>query len=70
MTVLIVFYITAFSPCTMFCNPLEHQSIQMQDAMKIDANHSIVVYQKLKDNSVQRRVVQGPTVFVPQAEEW
>ncbi len=54
----------------MFHNPLEQQMISVQEATQIDANHVVVVYNKAADNSVQRRIVQGPTVFVPEAEEW
>lgn len=54
----------------MFCNPLLFESIKVQEAKKIDANHMIVVYKRLKDSDVQRRIIQGPTVFVPEAEEW
>lgn len=57
-------------PCQMFCNPLQLESIKVASAKKIDANHMIVVYKRLKDSDVQRRVIQGPTVFVPEAEEW
>ncbi len=54
----------------MFNNPLEYQSIEVLPATKIDANHVLVVYRKLKDNHVERRIVKGPTVFMPEAEEW
>lgn len=54
----------------MFFNPMLHESISVVDALKLDANHMIVVYKRLKDSSVQRRILQGPTVFVPEAEEW
>ncbi|CAH1797641.1 unnamed protein product [Owenia fusiformis] len=57
-------------PCEMYCNILEHEHIQTFKCDKIDANHSIVVYKKLKDNSVERRIIEGPTVFMPEAEEW
>lgn len=57
-------------PCEMFHNPLEHRSIQVLPADVTDANHVFVVYKKLKDNSVERRIVCGPTIFMPQAEEW
>ncbi|XP_069115144.1 uncharacterized protein [Argopecten irradians] len=57
-------------PCEIFFNPLVYDSIEIKDATKIDANHLIVVYKRLKDNDVQRRIIQGPTVFVPEAEEW
>lgn len=56
--------------CVVWDNPLLYESIQLRDATKIDANHLIVVYKRLKDNDVQRRIIQGPTVFVPEAEEW
>ena len=53
----------------MFCNPLQHQSIDVKPAVKIDSNHVLVVYCQLPDNSVQRRIIQGPTLFVPEAGE-
>ena len=62
--------LTSYRPCEMFCNPLEHSSVLVQDAKKIDANHMIVVYKQLKDNSVERRILQGPQLFMPAAEEW
>ncbi|KAK2170014.1 hypothetical protein LSH36_5g17031 [Paralvinella palmiformis] len=56
-------------PCEMFFNPMEHSRIATRDAIKIDANHMVVVYQSLK-NRVERRIIQGPQLFVPAAEEW
>jgi len=47
-----------------------HESISVNDTTKLDANHMVVVYKRMKDGVVQRRVVQGPCVFVPDAEEW
>jgi len=40
------------------------------DAIRLDANHMLVIYKRLKDTTVQRRIIQGPDVFVPGAEEW
>ncbi|XP_022342646.2 uncharacterized protein LOC111136233 [Crassostrea virginica] len=57
-------------PCFVFNNPLLYESVTVKESTKIDANHLIVVYKRLKESDVQRRVVQGPTVFVPEAEEW
>ncbi|XP_046570214.1 uncharacterized protein LOC124278529 [Haliotis rubra] len=57
-------------PCEVFFNPLILDSIKTESALKLDANHMVVVYKRLKDSNVQRRVIQGPVVFVPQAEEW
>ncbi|XP_048752374.2 uncharacterized protein LOC125663964 [Ostrea edulis] len=57
-------------PCFVFNNPLLYDSVTVKESTKIDANHLIVVYKRLKESDVQRRIVQGPTVFVPEAEEW
>ncbi|XP_053401267.1 uncharacterized protein LOC123549498 [Mercenaria mercenaria] len=57
-------------PCEIFFNPMLHENIYVMDALKLDANHMIVVYKRLKDSTVQRRIIQGPTVFVLEAEEW
>ncbi|KAJ8316481.1 hypothetical protein KUTeg_006495 [Tegillarca granosa] len=46
------------------------RGVTIKEAIRVDANHLIVVYKRLKDNDVQRRIIQGPTVFVPEAEEW
>lgn len=59
-----------FRPCFVFNNPLLYESVTVKESTKIDANHLIVVYKRLKESDVERRVVQGPTVFVPEAEEW
>ncbi|KAL5020118.1 hypothetical protein ScPMuIL_003010 [Solemya velum] len=57
-------------PCELFFNPLMYDRVHVQEAIKIDANHMIVVYRSLKKGEVQRRIIQGPAVFVPEAEEW
>ena len=54
----------------MFGNPLEVDCIHVKDSIKIDSNHMIIVYKKRQDNVVERRIVQGPAVFMPQPEEW
>lgn len=53
----------------MFQNRLEVDNIQVAHATKLDANHLIVVYKQL-EGKIERRLVQGPTVFVPDAHEW
>ncbi|XP_059172148.1 uncharacterized protein LOC131953132 [Physella acuta] len=57
-------------PCQVFHNPLEHRACTKQDAQTIDANHLMVVYKRLKGGEAQRRIIQGPAVFIPEAEEW
>ena len=52
-----------------FLNPLEVESITVRNAIKLDANHSLVVY-KQNEGHIERRIVSGPIVFVPGPQEW
>lgn len=56
-------------PHEMFVNRLEVESVQVQNAIKLDANHLLVVY-KQEEGHIERRIVQGPAIFVPSAHEW
>jgi len=56
-------------PAMVWFNPLEHIAITIQNALKLDANEALVVYQRTLEE-VQRRVVRGPRMFVPMADEW
>ena len=53
----------------MFKNRLELDSAYVQDTIKLDANHMLVVYKQL-EGKIERRIVQGPTIFMPTAYEW
>ena len=53
----------------MFWNRLEVESIEVKDAIKLDSNHLLVVYRQ-EEGHIDRRIVQGPAVFVPSAHEW
>lgn len=57
------------SPTEMFLNLLDMESIVLKEATILDANHLLVVY-KQNQGHIERRIVQGPAVFVPTAEEW
>ncbi len=50
-------------------NRLELDSLLVKNSIKLDANHMIVVYKQL-EGIIERRIVQGPTIFVPSAHEW
>jgi hypothetical protein len=41
----------------------------VRDSIRLDANHLLVVY-KQEEGHIERRVVEGPTVFIPSAHEW
>ncbi len=61
--------ISALRPCEMFVNRLEVESVQVKNAVKLDANHLLVVY-KQEEGHIERRIVRGPAIFVPRAREW
>ena len=63
------FIISVYRPREMFMNRLEVDSIIVRNAIKLDANHLVVVY-KQQEGHIERRIVQGPTIFVPDAHEW
>ena len=54
----------------MFHNFLLYDKIYKENAIKLDANHVIVIYKRLSNDSVERRLVEGPAVVVPEAVEW
>ncbi|XP_005100203.2 uncharacterized protein LOC101861588 [Aplysia californica] len=57
-------------PCQVFNNPLTYSEVKCQEAQCVDANHMLVVYRRLKGGHSQRRIVKGPALFIPEAEEW
>ena len=56
-------------PASIYFDPVEHENIAVHEAITIDANDALVVYRQDKEK-VARRVVRGPEVFVPAANEW
>ena len=56
-------------PAEMFRNKLEVDSITVRDVAKLSANEMVVVYKQL-EGKIERRIVKGPTIFIPNAHEW
>jgi hypothetical protein len=56
-------------PVALWKNPLEHLSVDLRQATKVDANEALVVYRNA-DHSVTRRVVRGPSLFICTPDEW
>ena len=56
-----------------FINPGEriHEGITKQEALQLAAKEAVVVYAKAAENQpISRRLVYGPTLFVPAPGEW
>ncbi|HYC89971.1 MAG TPA: hypothetical protein VEO54_12220 [Thermoanaerobaculia bacterium] len=59
----------AAGPAAVWLDPVVHESIETRQAMSVSAHEAVVVYRN-DAGSVDRRVVEGPAVFVPQPNEW
>lgn len=57
-------------PIAVWFDPVRHLEITIESVLHIDAHEAVVVYRQLPAGAVDRRVVRGPALFVPQAEEW
>jgi hypothetical protein len=58
-------------PADIWLDPRIHLSISQDEALQISAKEAVVVYSKAAGSgAVIRRLVYGPTLFVPQPGEW
>jgi hypothetical protein len=56
-------------PAAVWWDPVEHEEISIANMTALDANEALVVYRQ-EPKGVHRRVVRGPELFMPQANEW
>jgi MshEN domain len=58
-------------PAEVWFDPRMHLSITREDALQVAAREAVVVYSQSAENEpVGRRIVYGPTLFVPAPGEW
>ena len=58
-------------PVSEWFNRFEHESIAVENGYKLNSSQIIVVYnQNAKTNEVTRKMVEGPCLFIPEANEW
>jgi hypothetical protein len=58
-------------PAELWFDPRVHLSITRQDALQVAAREAVVVYSQAADGgAIGRRLVYGPTLFVPAPGEW
>jgi hypothetical protein len=58
-------------PAELWLDPRVHLSITREDALQVAAREAVVVYSQAADGgAVGRRLVYGPTLFVPAPGEW
>ena len=58
-------------PSEVWFDPRVHHEVKLQEGLQLAAKEAVVVY-SAKDGggAVQRRIVHGPALFVPQPGEW
>jgi hypothetical protein len=57
-------------PAAIWFNPIEHESITTEEATPVDAHQALVIYRRDADEQVTRRVLYGPALYMPEANEW
>ena len=57
-------------PADVWLDPRVHASIEKEDALQIASKEAVIVYSRDAQGAVSRRVVAGPSVFVPEPGEW
>ncbi|MCI0701920.1 MAG: hypothetical protein L0241_12635, partial [Planctomycetia bacterium] len=58
-------------PTDVWFDPRIHEGITRQEALQLAAKEAVVVYSKAAENQpISRRLVYGPTLFVPAPGEW
>ena len=58
-------------PTDLWFDPRVHEQIDRQEALQLAAKEAVVVYSRANDRGViARRLVYGPTLFVPAPGEW
>ena len=60
-------------PCSLFFDPVEYKAVSAKRAVFVNAGEAIVIYRALdgdKKGDVERRVLHGPTQYVPHPKEW
>ncbi|MEZ4650416.1 MAG: hypothetical protein R3E97_16850 [Candidatus Eisenbacteria bacterium] len=57
-------------PCDVWHDPVLHDSIETHDMLRIDAHEALVIYRPESGGQVSRRVLRGPSVYMPLPEEW
>lgn len=58
-------------PCDLWFDPRIHEAVTRQEAMQLAAKEAVIVYSRpAGSEAISRRIVYGPTLFVPAPGEW
>lgn len=57
-------------PAELWFDPDRHERIDIEQALPVDAHQALVIYRREEDGTVSRRILRGPSQYVPEANEW
>ncbi len=58
-------------PADLWFDPRVHEAVTREDALQLAAKEAVIVYSRAADSdAIARRIVYGPTLFVPAPGEW
>jgi hypothetical protein len=57
-------------PAVEWLDPVEHQGIEVREAIELDAHEALVIYKTSEGDEVVRRVLCGPALHFPEPDEW
>jgi hypothetical protein len=58
-------------PADLWFDPRIHENVTRQDSLQLAAKEAVIVYSRAPDAAtISRRIVYGPTLFVPAPGEW
>jgi hypothetical protein len=58
-------------PADLWFDPRIHEAVTRQEALQLAAKEAVIVYSKPEgSDAISRRIVYGPTLFVPAPGEW
>ncbi len=56
-------------PASIWLDTVKHEKVEIKQAIEINAHEAIVIYRKIED-TVDRKVIEGPALYVPKSNEW
>lgn len=57
-------------PAEVWFDPVLHEQIGVLDLTPLDANEAVVIYARGEEGAVNRRVLRGPALYMPEPNEW
>ena len=51
-------------------NRIMYESIRVEKLMQLASQQVLVVYSRTSDNDIERKIITGPCVYMPQPNEW